>query len=713
MPMQFFKACGPLKISIFSILATVFIGLNLLSCQNQKPDFVGRSIRPQGMNVLSARQLPAGIYDKMHFDLSSQKQTISQTMTLKADPPLVTQLKQIDRPKGEEVFRQGHDGDGSIFERFYIQEAGKLDLLIVVDNSSSMAPYQDRLAPGLRPLLSHLANTDWRIMVTLTSPIRRPNRENPRNPTKIYGCPRINSQDPNDRSYISRDDFIHNETQAMERFRWKISAGEQGEPIEHGILAAVSGLIGECGDQNHPWTREGSHKAVLLLSDEENCGSDPDQNCDQDLDADPQFFLDRVPGNTKFFALLHDKDLYPECTDDGYIRKPSDYRTLIQKTGGIEGNICSGRYDDTLVEISRHIKPVPVSAFTLAYPPHLKTMEILVDGKPITQTPIVEKKTLRFEPPLLPDAKILQIHYKHDPEEIRHSFKLVSQDIDSQSIVVSVDGQAVPADSYEYVARSNTLIFHQQPPERSLIKIAYRSSKLLPKSFPWGHRFLPETLQVKIQGEETTAFTFDTTSQTIVFNRPPADGDEIEIRYEDGHQRQTVYPKLPIPPADDFELSAEDTATGQAIPIEQDESFIRVPYHEIRDGRKMTVSYGYFLQMKDVRINLPHPVERKTLVLTGGNQTCIQSAYWDGTDLVFPCSPRNLGEVSIDYDLFKGLRDTFPIGQEIPNETFLRIFVNQERIYDFEILADKVRIPWKYLNKDAVIRIEVAEVVVL
>ena len=193
--------------------------LVLSSCQNHKPEFFGSKIPIRSLDVVGSRQMRAGIFEKIHLEIPSQKQIISQTLSLKSDPPLVTRFKQIDRPKGEESFRQGHDGDGPIFERFYVQEADKLDLLVVVDNSSSMSPYQERLASGLKPLLSHISNTDWRIMVTLTSSVRRANPQNPRQPLKIYGCPRINPQDPEDRAFLSRDDFQKNETLAMERFR--------------------------------------------------------------------------------------------------------------------------------------------------------------------------------------------------------------------------------------------------------------------------------------------------------------------------------------------------------------------------------------------------------------------------------------------------------------------------------------------------------------
>jgi hypothetical protein len=680
--------------------------LILFGCQNHKPEFFGAKVPPRSFDVVGSRQMKAGIFEKIHLEIPSQKQMIRQTLTLESDPPLVTSFKQIDRPKGEESFRQGHDGDGPIFERFFVQEADKLDLLVVVDNSSSMSPYQDRLATGLKPLLSHISNTDWRIMVTLTSSVRRANPQNPRQPLKIYGCPRINQQDPEDRAYLSRDDFQTNETLAMERFRWKVSAGEQGEPIERGVLASVSGLIGECGDPTRPWTREGSHKAVLLLSDEENCGSDPDQNCDQDADADPRFFVDRAPENTKFFALLHDKDQYTDCADDGYVRKPDDYRYLIQTTGGIEGNICSGRYDETLVEISRHIQPVPVSKFSLAYRPNLKTVEILVDGQPISQTPIIEQNTLRFDPPLSPSAKILQVQYKHDPVEVRHSFKLLSKDIDPNSVNVKIDDRPVPPEHYEYIARSSTVIFNPTPPDRSFVRIGYRKTPSLPTRFPLEGGALPDSIDVKIDGKNTTNFQFDSSRNVLEFLDPPHDGADVQITYEDGSQRQTAYPAVLPKSTEPETISAIDSTTGESIPVVWQSDLVTVPYSAVQKGRQLTLDFSFFPQSSEYRLPLPDRVNHESITIRGPDDACVNSAYVANSEIVIPCSPRLLDNLSVDYELYFGIRDTFPMEGGAADRDDLRVFVDQERIYDFEILEDKIRIPARYLSKDSLVRID-------
>src|SRR5690606_11022556 len=92
---------------------------------------------------------------------------VEQRLTLKQKPPISKTVRQIERPKREETFDQGHDG-APTDETVKVSDLGKVDLLVVIDNSDSMDGEQTNLKTKLPALTKHLQKTDWRIAVVTT-----------------------------------------------------------------------------------------------------------------------------------------------------------------------------------------------------------------------------------------------------------------------------------------------------------------------------------------------------------------------------------------------------------------------------------------------------------------------------------------------------------------------------------------------------------------
>lgn len=107
---------------------------------------------------------------------------------------------------------------------------GALDILIVVDDSGSMAEEQKNLSNKLEPLLSEISGSDWKIGVITTS----------------RGQSRL-------RAVISRGD-----RNADEVFRLAVTPGTRGDGTERGIYQAVQGL------KSTGFLRPGSSVAVLF-----------------------------------------------------------------------------------------------------------------------------------------------------------------------------------------------------------------------------------------------------------------------------------------------------------------------------------------------------------------------------------------------------------------------------------------------------------------
>ncbi|RYZ48847.1 MAG: VWA domain-containing protein, partial [Proteobacteria bacterium] len=150
-----------------------------------------------------------------------------------------TAFTQLDRPTITDLFAQSSDLR-SVSESFQQNSSasGALDLLLVIDNSGSMAEEQVNLSDKLSPLLSFVQNSDWRIGVVTTDP--------------KDGCLR---------NLISKTD-----QNAMASFASAVQPGIKGSGNERGIQQAVAGLKGECNTSGS-WLRNQSTVGVLIVSD--------------------------------------------------------------------------------------------------------------------------------------------------------------------------------------------------------------------------------------------------------------------------------------------------------------------------------------------------------------------------------------------------------------------------------------------------------------
>lgn len=632
-----------------------------------------------------------------------------QSLHLKAAAPDILALKQFDRPKAFDQFTQGHRGS-FVQEEFAVATLDKLDLLLVVDNSSSMGPYQDRLANGLTSLLSHISNTDWRMMVTTTSAVKKRDPQNPTEILKIYGCPRLAPLLPDDKPIITRDDYVADPTEVDARFAGKIKIGESGDPIEHGLLAAVEGLKGECGQSDKAWTRPDSHKVVLILTDEENCGSDPDQNCDADLDSDPQFFLDRAPAKTQLFALLHDHDKYAQCADDGYIRKPDDYRRLIAETGGLEGNICEGRYEETLEKISKNMVPVTRLEYNLSFKPATTDITLMLDGRPWNGNYVVEGQGIRIESPLPEGGKVLTIGYRHDPIPMSRKFPL-STSIDPETLLVRVNGESLGKESYSI--ENGSIVFASEPPELAKIDFSYRDASPLSQVFPLPEDADLDTVKVSVNGFEIPDFRIVGEKEEIWLPKAPEDAASIRISYEKPSSRTLRYPALSLPDGQILGVSAVDGQSREPIAVERVGSELVFQRPDVQDQRAVEILYSLRSDVEELALDLPQAPKDGSLQIRSSEsgEQCVANMSTEGAKLVFPCPPAALGHLQIRYDYVGEIDEKFLVEGRFTSDCVWKVKVDGAETKEFEVHDNWLSFPGRALEAGTLIEVEVMDVV--
>ena len=694
------------------ILCFLFGGV-LISC-GSPVTFGGKSEKIREMKIKTAQKFPTRKRFKDSFKYNFAANEYVKKIDLLASPPVEYSFNQKDRSTVKEVFFQGYVGD-QITETFSTKTADKLDLLVVIDDSSSMQPYQKRLAPQLSPLLSHIGNTDWQIMVVSTTPIRKVSRETG-GFVEIFGCPRKNPRDSFDDSLITKKQFEQDPVLAAKRFEWKVSIGDDsGDPIERGLYASVQGLNGECGDPTKPWTREGSHRAVLMLTDEENCGSDLDQNCDSKPDSDPNYFVKNVVKGTQFFALLHDKDKYADtCSDEGYVRKPQDYRAVIDLTNGMEGNICATQYEEILTEISKNIHPINKVEYKLKPASSRVDARVFIDGKATSLAYRIEGDLLKFLDKVPNEAEKISISYKVNVAPRLKTFQLM-QSIDLSTVQVFVDGKKISQEEFFLSMRDGStapqLEFFREPPDLSRIEVIGKNPAeklenvfLMSKNLP--EDILPSTVEVLINDEKKEGVNFDPAHHRLTFDRPPQDGSRILLRFETRASRQTSY-EIELP--GDLKvknLRIFDENTREELPGEIRKGSLVLPENVIRNGRKVVLNYQSFPAAGNLELHLPRVPIYESLSIkptVAQDLSCIEKAHLQGTVLSFPCGGDYVEQITVEYSYLGDLLDRFKLPKVPEKREIVRVFIDERETARFKVVEDEIVINRQDLKSDSIV----------
>lgn len=457
----------PLKISRLSVLApaaTLLIVASALACNDS--EFRGRS-------------------DKLH-------------------PTVTKGFTQDDYPTLTSTHVQGHRGDPGA-AGFEQGEWGSLDVVVVIDNSGSMAEEQANLAPKLEALLSQVERADWRISIVTTD-----------------------ASSTCQRALIKKGD-----SDFKGRFERAIStAGTRGSGLERPFLQAVNAL--KC--QNAGWVRPDSALAVLIVTDEDNCSIDDKEGygCNNAKDLEGSFLTDYL---ASIRTLGTDAKIY------GIYKKPGDTActtalvaatkidAVVEQSHGTWGSICDADYSTTLKAISEDVAQILKYEFDLTDTPDDGTLKIKVDGNDWSKFTL-EGKTVRFSEPPPFGAKI-EVSYRHGKEgDLDTAFTLEKAPVPG-TFHVNVDGQPLPNDEYTWNDATKKVELKNPPAERANIDIVYQEQVPLKDTFDIGTDVNPETLLVVVNNKDILKIVkYDAVSGIITVAPPPPAKSHIDISFK-------------------------------------------------------------------------------------------------------------------------------------------------------------------------------------
>ena len=608
-----------LRPQAMALLCALPLSVLISNCDSSPPAFVERpatydgvvsqldpSQNAEGVPTFAAAEWTFAATDiesaELTFDASNEIVDHTFRMKYRSVDASVSH-KQDERSVATEVFAQGSELQ-NMSEGFQQNDSpsGLLDILVVIDNSGSMAEEQANLSTKLSPLLSYVQDSDWRIAVVTTDP--------------DDGCLRglVNKGDGN----------------TQQAFATAVTAGTSGTGIEQGIRQAVNSLSGNCsGGQN--WVRENSTIAVLLVSDEDNCSDGT--KCNNQAWSSADYLIDYLDSqrelgvNARVYGLLwHPSQDQTQCSTA--LRQSPIYAEAIDATGGAWGSICESDYTNTLQSISLDISVILKNQFALQYAPLENTVEILVDGQAMTSGYSIKGNVIEFSEPPTAGAQVA-INYSFMVDPPKKSFKLFGN-ADPTSVEVYLDGSQ--ASRFDYDTASKTVSFNKAPAVRE-VKIVYREASNLPTDFAVEAGLESDSLQVSVGGQAVASdqFVYFADSGLIRFAEPPADGAEIKVAYDRPVGPELRYPAF-VPEESLAAFEVFDARSGQPLDYTLEGQDIIFSDADYEYGREIMVRYANPFSTESL-LDLGFDMIEGTLRVDSSVSGNCDSATYDGSQI--------------------------------------------------------------------------------
>jgi hypothetical protein len=421
-------------------------------------------------------------------------------------PPLESKnFQQLTYETRTVSVKQGTTGASSN-ESYAVTAKGVLDLLIVVDNSGSMAEEQNNLANRLTPLLSAVKDSDWQIAITTTDPADR--------------CVT---------SLIQKGDWF-----IESRFKSAINAGIDGTGIERPFLRAVQGLESKCLLGPGKWVRSKSTLAVLIITDEDNChvGSNGiGYGCVGETDLNYSYLTNYLASIRKIGTEARVYGIYwQQGTQCSTALKSSDeVSKAVAATSGTWGSICDADYSATLTKISSDVAQILNADFTLKSIPDAGSLKINVNGQNWTDFTLTGT-VVHFtkNPPV--NAAISVSYVSGAAGLVTDRFDLPGNPA-AGSLSAKVGSQ--PAGPVTWDTASKKAIFASRPADGSLVEITFKEQVPLKDTFEIASGANPQYLKVVVNGVVVASkdYSYNATTGIVKFSNPPAESSKIEISW--------------------------------------------------------------------------------------------------------------------------------------------------------------------------------------
>ncbi len=639
---------------------------------------------------------------------------IEQNISLVKGSPSFEVKQQISRPILTESFTQGFYSNDDMTQNFSVKEAGLFDLLIVMDNSGTMKSFQSQLGARMVNLLNDIENTNWQItVVTTDNPCLR----------ETSGTNKVNR--------VDRSQFENNQAQAILDYQDLIQIKDTGNPVERGIKMSVEALTNGCEapgatypsptlDQD--WKRAGAKTAVLIVTDEKNCGSgalgeartedNPNgaNGCDGSPWQNSTYLTENadIPDDTAVYGLFLLED-NPACEDSGGYtdQYPSEYIKLVEDTGGQYTEICQSDYSELLSIISQDVKDTITLRFPLNFEPDINSISVTVDGVEVTEDWQYdsEDNLITISATRVQDATGVTIDYKHEIIPIRSTFALPEDtSIDPETVEVKINGTSIPKAQWEWQNIDKKISFTEQPPLSSNIDVTFRKNDNLPRTFYiLGEYRSGGDVGAAVNGSQVEIESVDGDLKQVTLVTAPRDEELLTITFEKLGDRVTSYPLDSVEYDRVEKIDAYDTKTGDFIPVELRENLAIFNPEDVSNDRDVTVRYKYSFDenQRSFEVTLAHKPDTGSLMILADKdaKTCFDSHTVKPDEengmfkLNFTCESDDMSKIKVSYSWIKGYQNIFEVPGILEQDAEFQVYIDDNITEDFILEGNTLVIP--------------------
>lgn len=653
---------------LYGILALA-LPLASAAC-NKDVTFAGGNADGNPPKVVADQEFPAALIGSEAIKVNVDYGLVTQQLALAEKPPVVMTMKQTERALAVDPFIQGRDGAVGD-EKFDVASIGKLDLLIVVDNSDSMEDEQAKLKTELASLTDKLTSVDWQIAVITT-----------------------------DSSCIINNRIIKkSDADAPTIFKDLIEGiGHSGLPTERGIHFALQALKGVCEDKfgiigaPYKFLRDDASFGLLVLSDEESyC---PAGGCDAgDRPEDLVAALSALKADKErvraYAFLWNDPTVANGCVFTGNESKGTRYESVVNGIGGLTGSICAADYGSKLKQISDDVKDIVRKEFVLKVEPEAKSLKLKMLGKNETDCATqgnkftdfnLDGRMVRLTKVSNSDSKLC-VSYTYDSKPKFDRFKLSSKPI-LKSLQAWIDGKQIDPSKLSFDDQSGELVFADMPGDNADIKVKFRKG-----DEPLGRMFdAPWTdmdgtpVAVTVNGTAVANAHFDAETKVLAFDEAPEDGAEIKVAYKRiGRQIAQYAAQLRTDAELRHDVVAVDATTGEPVPVALAGDQLVFDASAVYDGRAVNVTYDYGSAGDMLEHQLAHlPLDGSVVVTADGadGEDCVDHVGILGQAVSFSCTSQQISNVSISYKYVAERYNRFTVADVPEGATRWKVFVD-------------------------------------
>lgn len=251
-----------------------------------------------------------------------------------------------------------------------IQYNNKVDVVVMIDTSSSMDSYQNKLADQTGMMIDELnrSGMDYHIVV-VTSDMRSNGTGG-----KFVGDPKI----------------LTNTTAGLkDRLKERIRLGSKGSDQERGLESIRTALSPSyLSGQGAGFLRDDALLAIVALSNEDDYSPEANSSIKAALDRLKPPFSSGVRGWTLSFIGVPDDSSTCSTALDGQYREPGlRWIDLANTSDGVVAPICDSTLDVAVRNVKKRITQI-LTDFALGREPVIETIQVTKNGILVPQSTV-------------------------------------------------------------------------------------------------------------------------------------------------------------------------------------------------------------------------------------------------------------------------------------------------------------------------------------